>query len=94
MLVRTYWYYTDDGRMNKTIRKAISTGQFSMALELCEERVPKRPHDSQLLWLEAEVLFRMGELEKAREKFENLLLHEPSWKEDAEKFITAIESKT
>ena len=94
MLIRAYWYLTDDQKMNKTIRKAISTGEFELALELCEERVPKRPHDGQLKWLEAEVLFRMGEFERSRIKFEELILHEPSWKKDAEKYIEAIDSKT
>ncbi|GAB3104618.1 hypothetical protein G8770_22865 [Aestuariicella hydrocarbonica] len=94
-IVRAYiGHFVRGDRLHANIRKYINQGQFVEAIELCESHLEKRPFDSQLLWFEAEAYFRHGNYSRALEKFKNIVNHEPSWADDAKKYIEAIDSKT
>lgn len=94
-LARTYiGHFVRGDRLHIHIRKYISQGEFVKAIELCESHLEKKPYDSQLLWFEAEAHFRNENYKRALKKFEHIVNHEPSWADDAKKYIYAIESKT
>lgn len=44
--------------------------------------------------MKANILFKLNSLDEAKELFQKLSEDEPLWKEDAEKFLNAINEKT
>ena len=94
-VMRTYvGWYRDADRLHAAIRRSMARGKFEDALQMCTESLPSRPHDHQLLWLEAECLFRLKRYEASREKFSYLSEFEPAWSDDAKKYLESIDSKT
>ncbi len=92
--IRSYNDFIVSGKgIYDKIRRDISKGNFAKAIELCESCLINKPYDSQLLWFQAEILFRTQQYKKALEKFEYILEHEPTWKEDAQNYIEAIQKK-
>jgi tetratricopeptide (TPR) repeat protein len=87
-------YFLDGKRLHARVRNEINRGNFSHAIDVCEANLRKRPHDSQLLWLEAEAYFRIENPKKALEKFEHIASQEPMWAADAKKYIEAINART
>jgi len=87
-------YFLGGNRLHRSIRNKIDSGEFVAAIELCESSLAKRPYDSQLLWLEGEAYFRHQNYTMAQEKFEHIASHEPSWADEAKKYIDAIAAKT
>ncbi len=88
-----YENYRDNKKLYRRINKDISRGNFSDGLQACELGLKKKPYDSQLLWLEADALFRLKQYKQAKIKFEYIAENEPVWKEDADKYIESINSK-
>ena len=93
-VLRVYFGFRDSNKIKSEVRRYISEGKLIDALAFCESRLVKQPYDSQLLWLQAEILFKMEDYAKSREKFEHILGHEPSWRDEAQKYIDVIDSKT
>ena len=93
-ILRTYvGWYRDGDKLRAAVRRAIDKGQFADALEVCESGLARKPYYSQLLWLQAEILFRMENYERSLEKFKYLQENEPLWSDDAKKYIETIGSK-
>lgn len=86
-------YFFGGDRLHSSVRREIDRGEFAKAIDICQSSLEKRPYDSQLLWFEAEALFRLKKFNKSLEKFEYIVEHEPLWAEDARKYIDTIKTK-
>ena len=72
----------------------IDKGYYDIALRKCERFLKKRPGDSTLLWLRATLYFKLDQKDKAKSEFNKLIADEPLWKDDAEKYLDALNSET
>ena len=68
--------------------------EYQEALDICLRHIEKRPGDSQLKWQRATLLYKLNKNDEALTAFHEVIVEEPSWRDDANKFISEIESKT
>ncbi len=77
----------------QTINMLIDKGYYDVAMRKCESFISKRPCDANLLWLRATLYFKLDQKDKAMSEFLNLIITEPLWREDAQKYIDAMNNE-
>ena len=80
-------------RQAQTINMLIDKGYYDVAMRKCESFISKRPCDANLLWLRATLYFKLDQKDKAMSEFLNLIITEPLWREDAQKYIDAMNNE-
>ena len=78
---------------SQVINAFIDKGWDEGALRKCEKFLEKRPGDTFLLWTRATLYYRLGEKDKARAEFLKFVDEQPLWKEDAEKYLSTLDSE-
>ena len=76
------------------INFSIDKGNYEAALNRCNKQLLKAPGDSDLLWLNARILYKLGRMEEAKQSFEKLAIDESLWKKDANTYIESINNRT
>ena len=77
----------------QTINMLIDKGYYDVAMRKCESFISIRPCDANLLWLRATLYFKLDQKDKAMSEFLNLIITEPLWREDAQKYIDAMNNE-
>ncbi|MGI1670540.1 MAG: tetratricopeptide repeat protein [Neptuniibacter sp.] len=93
-LITAFYRRISGNSQREVLNVLIDKGEYDFALKKCNRVLKKRPQDSYFLWMKANILFKLNSLGEARELFQKLSEDEPLWKEDAEKFLNAINEKT
>lgn len=71
-----------------------SIGDHESVLENIDRYIERFPGEANFKWAKARALFKLEKYQEAKTVFSEISSSEPLWKEDADKYIDSINSKT
>ncbi|WP_158278838.1 tetratricopeptide repeat protein [Leucothrix arctica] len=78
----------------EAIHHCLAKGDYKKALAICKKLHKKRPHDPNVLLMTAVTYFRAGKKQESKKIFEKLVLKDPSFKTEADKYLNTLNDKT
>ena len=72
----------------------LAKGEFKKALSVCKKLNKKRPNDSNVLLITARTLFLAGKKQDAKKLLEKLVIKDPAFKDEANKYLETFETNT
>lgn len=80
-------------RRSRKLSALDSEGKFVQIVKLSDAYMETWPNEASFKWSKARALFKLEKYSEALALFSELKEQEPSWEEDARKYISTINSK-
>ena len=78
----------------ETINYHLAKGELKKALSVCKKLNKSRPNDSNVMLITARTLFLAGKKQEAKKLFEKLVIKDPAFKAEANKYLDTFETNT
>ena len=78
----------------ETIDFHLAKGEFKKALNVCKKLNKNRPNDSNVLLITARTLFLAGKKQESKKLLEKLVIKDPAFKAEANKYLDTFETNT